>query len=211
MHRSIEIVAGAVCRDLTVLDTAKLELGIPLSDVSSDDQIAVLIKQASSIVAAYCDQVFAQETIIETFWSDTHAEWTKAFMLSREPVTEIISVEIDGAVLDPSEYRLATDGYVHRVDAVVGGICQWTWTASAIISYTSGYLLLDDLPYGIERATLMLIKDYWSNIGADPRLRSEDIPGVRSVTYAVSSAGAQSSLSPDVVALLQPYRRMVFA
>lgn len=214
MHRSIEILTPAACRDLTVLDTAKMELGIPLSDVSKDDKIAVLIKQASSVVTAYCNEVFAEETVVETFWSDHPSEWVSGFMLSRDPVSEIISVEVDGVILDPSEYRLGSDGYLHRIDAIVGGICQWVWTAEAIITYTSGYLLLDDLPYGIERATLSLIKEYYFSIGGDPQIRSEDIPGVRSVTYANSLAvgsGGAGTLPPDVTALLAPYRRLVFA
>lgn len=209
MHRAIEIVTPAACLDLTVLATAKAELGIPSADTSQDDQIAVLIKQASGIVAAYCDQVFGEETVTETFWADAPSEWARSFMLEREPVTEIVNVVIDGATLDPSEYRMSTDGHLHRIGST--GVCQWAWTSEAVITYTAGYVLLDDLPYGVERAALLLIKGYYLGIGGDPRIRSEDIPGVRSVTYALGSATEAATMPPDVAALLKPYRRLAFA
>jgi hypothetical protein len=214
MHKSIEIVAGAACRDLTVLDTVKLELGIPISDVSQDDHLSVLIKQASSVVSAYCDNMFAQETVTETFWSDYPSEWASSYMLSREPVSDILSVEIDGSILDPSEYRLGVDSHLHRVSELTGGVCHWNWTSSAVITYTAGYLLLDGLPYGVERAALTLIKDYYSGVGRDPRVRAEEVPGVRNVTYWVGGMSASNQgtqMPPDVVALLAPYKRLAFA
>jgi hypothetical protein len=212
MHKSIDIVAPAVCMDLTVLATAKMELGIPTLDTSKDAQIAILIKQASSVVSAYCDQVFGEETITETFWADTPSEWASSFMLSRNRVTNLVSVEIDGIVLDPSAYRMGADGHVHRINELGGGPCLWSWTIEAVITYTAGYVLLDALPYGVERATLNLIKDYYSGAGRDPRVRAEEIPGIRNVTYWVGGMGGQSgSLPPDVIALLAPYKRLAFA
>ena len=213
MHTSVDIISPAVCMDLTVLAAAKAELGIATADTSKDAQIAVLIKQASSIIAAYCDSVFGQETVEQTFWSDHPSEWASSFMLARDRVTDVLSVEIDGTVLDPVEYRLATDGYLHRVNFIAGGSCHWTWTQEAIITYTAGYALLDSLPYGIERATLSLIKDYYFAIGGDPQIRSEEIPGVRTVTYSNSVVGGSGtgSLPPEVTSLLWPYKRLAFA
>jgi hypothetical protein len=213
MHTAIEIVTPAACLDLTVLATAKAELGIEPLDTSQDDQIAVLIKQASGIVAAYLDMVLGSETVIETFWADPPAEWARSFMLSRHPVSDVDSVVIDGDTLDPSEYRLASDLHLHRVDAT-SGICQWAWTQQAVITYTAGYVLLDDLPYGIERAALSLLKGYFFKIGQDPTtvIRSEEIPGVRSVAYGTgASASVSTTLPPEVVALLAPYKRLAFA
>jgi hypothetical protein len=209
MHNAIEILTPATTMDLTVLATAKAELGVPIGDTSQDANIATSIKQASGIVAAYCDQVFGEETVIETFWADPPSEWMRSFMLAREPVTDIISVVVDGVTLDPSEYRMATDSHLHRVDST--GICQWAWTSSVVITYTAGYVLLNDLPYGIERATLTLIKTYMSGTGRDPSIRTEDIPGVRSVSYWVGTIGATGALPPDVMTLLAPYRRLAFA
>lgn len=214
MHTSIDVISPAVCMDLTTLATAKAELGIPALDTTYDAQIAVLIKQASSVVSAYCEQVFGQETVAQTFWTDYPSEWVSSFMLARDRVVDVASVDVDGTILDPSEYRLATDGHIHRINNISGGSCLWTWTQEAVITYTAGYVLLDSLPYGVERAVLTMIKDYHSGVGRDPRVRAEDIPGVRNVTYWVGGMGAgnqASTLPPDVIALLAPYRRYVFA
>lgn len=210
MHSSLEIITPAACMDLTVLDTAKMELGIPVGDTSQDDQLTVLIKQASGVVADYCNQVFGAEELLETFWTDAPSSYERSFMLSREPVISIDSVVIDGATLDPSEYRMASDGHLHRLDGA--GMSNWVLTSTAEIHYTAGYVLLDDLPYGIERAALSLIKEYHASFGQNPRVRSEDIPGIRRVDYQIGGSFATTgSLPPEVTALLWPYRRLAFA
>src|SRR5262245_46874714 len=181
MHSSLEIITPAACLDLTVLDTVKMELGIPISDVSQDDQLTVLIKQASGIVADYCNQVFGAEEVLETVWTDAPSSYERSFMLSREPVISVDSVVIDGATIDPSQYRVASDGHLHRLDTI--GMTFWCLTSVAEIHYTAGYVLLDDLPHGIERATLSLIKEYHAGLGQNPLIRSEEIPGIRRVDY----------------------------
>lgn len=209
MQSSLEVVTAAECFDLTVLATVKAELGIAASDTSQDEILATLIRQASSAVSAYCDTVFAEETVTETFWADSPWEYATCFPLSRSPVTAVSSVVVDGSVLGASEYRIGSNGALYKISGTT--TCRWGITGSAVITYTAGYPLLDGLPQGIERAVLMLIKEYRSGIGRDPRVRSEDIPGVRSVTYWIGSTGEKGELPPDVIALLQPYRRMALA
>jgi hypothetical protein len=212
MHSSLEVITPAACLDLTILETAKMELGIPPSDTSKDDKITTLIKQASSIVADYCNQVFGAEEVLETFWSDApSSSYERSFMLSREPIISIDSVVIDGQTIDPTNYRMATDGHLHRLDTV--GLTFWCLTSTAEIHYTAGYVLLDDLPYGIERAALSLIKEYYAGFGQNPRVRSEEIPGLRRVDYQIGGgfAAGSGSLPPEVTALLWPYRRLAFA
>lgn len=209
MHSSLEVITPAACLDLTILETAKAELGIPESDTSQDDYISGLIKQASGIVADYCNQVFGAEEIEEIFWADAPSTWTRSFMLAREPIISIDSVEVDGLTLDSSQYRMASDGHLHRLDTV--GMTYWVLTSTVVVRYTAGYVLLDDLPYGVERAALSLIREYHASAGRDPRVRSEDIPGLRSVSYQVGSLGDAEALPPEVVALLRPHRRLVFA
>src|SRR5262245_452304 len=213
MHNSIEVITPAACMDLTVLDTVKMELGIPTGDTSKDDQLTVMIKQASGIVADYCNRVFGAEEVLETFWCDFPSSYERSFMLARLPVIDILEVVIDGQTLDPSEYRVATDGHLHRMSTT--GMSFWCLTGTAEIHYTGGYVLLDDLPFGIERAAISLIKENYFSIGVDPSIRSEDIPGIRRVDYQVSrgsgSSSGSSTLSPDVIALLYPHRRLAFA
>lgn len=209
MHNSLEIVTPAACMDLTVLETVKSELGIAPADTSQDDRLSMLIKQSSGIIASYCNTVFGAEEVIETFWSDSPFSHERSFMLSREPVSEIISVVVDGLTLDPSAYRMARDGHLHRLDSI--GRSLWCLNSTAVIHYIAGYVLLDDLPYGVERAALSLIKDYHFATAQDPKLRSEDIPGLRSVSYQIGNSSSSEDLPPEVVALLTPYRRLAFA
>jgi gp6-like head-tail connector protein len=209
MHKSIDIITPAACMDLTVLETVKDELGIAQTDTSQDDRLATLIKQASGVVAEYCNQVFGAEEVLETFWADAPSQYARSFMLSRLPVIDIASVIIDGQTIDPSEYRVAVDGHLHRLDQA--RMTFWVLTSTAEITYTGGYVLLDDLPYGIERAALTLIKGYHFATGADPSIRSESIPGLRDVSYQVAGAGDASTLPPEVIALLTPHRRLAFA
>ncbi len=207
MQSSIEVVVPAECFDLTVLPTVKMELGI--GDTSQDEQLAVLIRQASSAVSGYCDTVFAEETVTETFWPDTSWTYPTSFVLSRSPVTAVSSVVVDGSVLDASEYRVGANGALYRVSGV--NSMRWGITNTAVITYTAGYDLLDGMPHAIERAVLMLIKEYRSGIGRDPRVKRDELPGIRTVDYWIGSTGNNGELPPDVTALLQPYRRMALA
>jgi hypothetical protein len=209
MHNSLEIVTPAVCMDLTVLETAKMELGIASTDTSKDDLLATLIKQASGIVSDYCNRVFGAEEVIETFWVDGPSEFVRSVMLTRSPIIAILDVFADNVLLDPSEYRMGSDGHLHRIDTL--GVTNWILTQTIEVHYQAGYVLLDDLPYGVERAALSLIKGMYFSLGSDPSVRSEDIPGVRSVSYQVGTTSGTASLPLDVVALLRPHRRLVFA
>jgi hypothetical protein len=196
--------------DLTILSTVKDELGILQTDTSQDDRLTDLIKAASGIVAEYCGTVFGAEDVEETFWVDSPSEYVRSVMLSRTPVIEITSVEADGTILDPTAYRVDSGGCLHRIDAI--GSTFWVLTNTLVVSYTAGYVLLDSLPYGVERAAISLIKNLHASTGRDPLIRSEDIPGLRSVTYqAGSSLSGAGELPSEVVALLRPHRRLAFA
>src|SRR5450759_693293 len=89
--------------DLTVLATVKAELGI--TDRDEDENLARWINQASGVIAKYCNRVFAQETLSDTFrlkWR----ECEEILVLSRFPVSSIASVLENDATLDPaSDYE----------------------------------------------------------------------------------------------------------
>src|SRR5262245_46559089 len=61
------VIVAASSRDLTVLETVKVELGIQASDTSRDAYLNTLITQASQIIATYCNRIFAQETLSDHF------------------------------------------------------------------------------------------------------------------------------------------------
>ncbi len=210
MNSILRVTVPAESQDLTVLATVKAELGITDADTTNDDRLATLIVQASNICASYCNRVFGMETIEETFWPDSSlglgARLSEALILRRRPVSEIASIVVDDETLTADVYRTAPErGLVYRLTDT-GYPRAWCFSKSLIVTYTGGYLVLDDLPYPIERACINLIKLYWNQSGSrDPTIRSEEIPGVRSVTYWIDPPST-ASLPRDVTDLLDPYR-----
>lgn len=213
MKSSLVVTSAATSTDLTVRATVKEELGIPAEVTQHDSYLTKAIRRASGIVAEYCGQTFAQETVTETFWPDRapgFTEYSTSLLLSRLPVVSIGSLTVDDSVKDASEYRInSKTGELTALSS--GGPSTFGVGVSAVVVYTAGYLLLDGLPDGVEDATLMLIRDAWFARARDPRVRSESIPGVASYDYWVGQIGAAGQLPPDVLARLEKHRRLVLA
>lgn len=94
----LTVVTPAQSYDLTVLATVKAELGI--TDRSEDENLTRWIKQASDVIAKYCNRVFAQETVSETFRLATRES---NLLLSRYPVVSIAAVQETGETLAASQ------------------------------------------------------------------------------------------------------------
>jgi gp6-like head-tail connector protein len=207
MRSKIVIEEPAESKNLTVLPTVKAELGI-----TTDEHDAVLegfICQASDIVASYCDRVFARETVTEHFWPERRSFYENwdSLVLSRTPVEEIISVTHDNSVLVTGDYEIDSNaGILYRMTAL--SVFDWCVHTAVEVQYTGGYLLLDDLPRGIERATILLVKDAFFARSRDPRIKTESTPSIYSVDYWIGATGTAGDLPPDVIALLAPYRRL---
>lgn len=208
MRSKLVVNEAAESMNLTVLETVKAELNITTDD--HDEVLEGLICQASGIVADYCDRVFAQETVTESFWPERRSwyEYWDSLVLSRTPISEIISVTHDNFVLTTEDYEVDTKaGILYRMTTPFT-VFDWHVHSAVEVQYTGGYLLLDDLPYGIEKATILLVKDYHFQRNRDPRIKTESTPSIYSVDYWVGSTGPAGELPPDVVALLTPYRRL---
>jgi hypothetical protein len=192
----LEIVEANTNRDLTTLAAVKAELG----DAGvSDDQLQRFITQASDVIAGYCNRVFAIETVKETFrFSASAAD----IMLARYPVTEVVSiVEAETTLIaDGYEINPAT-GIIHRVSSS-GAIWRWS-CGKTVVTYKAGFALPDDLPEGIERACITLVKGYAASGDRDPMVRSETSDGVGSTDYF---SGAGTGLPPEVEGLISLHR-----
>ena len=208
MNSILSVTTAAESFDLTVLATVKDELGIKPQDNVHDRKLGAHIRTASDIVSRYCNRVFASETLTETFWAPGCVS-QDCMVLSRDPVSSITSVTLDGEVIDASEYRLHDAGLLYRLDEQ-GYPSTWSFSKSLVVVYVAGYALLDGLPYGIERATILLVKEFWGSGGRDPRIKSENIPGVIATEYWVGPTSSSAELPPDVVALLKPHVRTRF-
>lgn len=191
----LEIVEANTNRDLTTLAAVKAELG----DAGvSDDQLQRFITQASDVIAGYCNRVFAIETVKETFrFSASAAD----IMLRRYPVTEIVSVTMNGQSVDAALYQIDREtGIMDRLECQ--GAAAW-WSGSVVVTYKAGFALPDDLPDGIERACITLVKGYAASGDRDPMVRSETSDGVGSTDYF---SGAGTGLPPEVEGLISLHR-----
>lgn len=196
----LTVTTAADNYDLTLLATVKAELGI--ADRAEDPNIARWIGQASDTISKFCNRVFAQETVSETFRLKCRED---GLLLTRFPVSAIVSVVENDTTLTASDYELARDG---------GGVLNrlryerdWQWPIGKIVvSYTAGYSSVSDLPDGIERAAIVLVNQYRYSATRDPQLRSETTEGAGSSSYfdGLESSGG---LSPEVLGLISKHRK----
>lgn len=214
MKRLLTVTDFATSYDLTVLDTVKLELGIAISDNSRDDELTSWIHQASDAIASVCKRVFAEETLSEVFRSEYSDNHISALKLSRRPVNIITSIVEDAITLEETEYEVDFKaGLIYRMFSTDGlNRGSWQFCQKVTIIYTAGYVLLDDLPYDIERACLNLIKHFNTNSvvgggrGGDSSLKVIEVPGVIRREWGVNNnTSSKFDLPPDVMSLISPY------
>lgn len=201
MHSILTVTTEADSRDLTVLATVKAELQIDPGVTKFDALLSnQWIPQASAAVATYCNRVFARETVTET-WRNVRDQ--NALVLARYPVSSITSVTVDGTALAASEYEYdAATGLIYRLSSDT----RIDWCADKIvIAYAGGYALIGDLPFDIERATVLLCKFYRYTLAQNPLIKREDIPGVIETEYWVMPEGSPA-MPRDVTDLLDPHR-----
>lgn len=207
MKSKLTVTTPATSTELTTLESLKAALGIESTSTAQETLLRQQIRRASGVAADYCRRVFGQEIVTETFWPSGGAEVHDVILLDRYPVTDIATVTLDDEDIDTDLVRLDGDaGLLYRIDSS-GYAYSWTICKALAISYTAGFALLDGLPDGIEQGVLTLIKDYWSAVGRDPRIKSEEIPGVITFDYWVGNLGTPGELPPDVVAHWAPHRR----
>lgn len=218
MKSLLTVTAFADSYDLTVLETAKLELGVTGND--KDDQITLLIHQVSNAISTLCDRVFAEETVSEVFRLNSGSvgrghSWLReegsieGLILRRRPISSIVSVVEDVATVDSGEYECNFDsGVLYRLTS---SDIRTTWTASKItVVYVSGYLLLDNLPYDIEKACLLWLKSlYAQSRRIDTSVKVEDVPDLmRREWFDPLRASTKSVVydpPPEVMMLIAPY------
>lgn len=196
------VSTAAASFDLTVLATVKEELAI--TDTDADAKLTRLIAMSSAAVEKYCNRVFAQETLIDTFRLNDDGA-VPCLLLSRMPVSSISSVVEDGTTLTAADYELvAAKGELWRVDSDDE---QQNWeNAKIVVTFVAGYELLDGLPQDVERAAIELVKQGWFALSRDPLVKSEDVPGVLSTAYWVGEMGDNGAVPPHAASLLDKYR-----
>lgn len=195
MQSILNVTTPAASHDLVTLDAVKAEMGI--ADASDDARLTEYIHQASDAVTTFCNRVFAQEGLMEVF---RLRDRTPELILQRHPIVAVNGVEENGQALAPSDYQVdMRSGIVMRLRGTSPTCFRPGMVA---VAYTAGYAIPDALPFGIARATLLLVKQYAAASDRDPLIRSEAIDGAGSTEYF---SARQTGLPPEVEGLLTPH------
>ena len=219
---------------LTTLSNVKLSLAIKdrTNDVWLGRQIDVVSQQACEILGVEMaddgSRDLGVETVNETQDRRTRYPWLPPLgvirprreadtiiILGRRPVIAISSITENGVAVDPCDYELfATDGRVKRLSSAG---CRRHGRAPSSSSATppAGSFPGDDasvsgpaLPAPIEEAVIEGIQAKLSQRTRDLGVRSETIPGVRTVEYFFGAPGQDQPLPPSAMSKLNPYRNM---
>jgi hypothetical protein len=203
------VTTPATSFDLTRLATVKAELGI--TDRKSDALLKGYISQASDAVAQFCNRVFAIETVTETFrlghahqpllyQSFRRDHHTSELILKRYPVIAVASVTENDVLLDATMYE--TDPNEGTLRRLCSDQPSFWAGGKTVVVYSSGFTLPTGLPSGIERAAIMLVKQYVSSGDRDLQVRTERVDGAGTTEFFNSDG---TGLPPDVQGLLAPH------
>jgi hypothetical protein len=207
VHAITTVTAAASTQDLVTLAIVKDELGVGPSVSTYDAQIGRYISAASAAAANYCNRVFPLETLSEVFnimRARLQFGGEKILQTSRYPIGSIASVTEDGtALVANTDYQVdKTTGQLFRLDAGTGLISMWNQSPVTVV-YDAGYATI---PLDVQDAVTRMVKARWFAKGRDPYTRSENIPGVRDVSYWVPTGDEAGNMSPDVADILDNYR-----
>jgi hypothetical protein len=208
---SITVKTAASRRQLADLEDVKEELRIQGNNY--DNLLSRMIDDASAAIEEYCDRIFASQTYVETLPGSGGVNLS----LYHFPITSITSIKENGTVLDSSYYVLQEPeaGIVFRE---AGWGWSGMWETAVITShpvqntmkyvyeveYVAGFGLPSDLiptlPKGIERAAIIMVKDWYQNAARNvsiKRMRAAD------AEFQYDS----TSIPPVAMRLLSTHRR----
>lgn len=218
----LTVTTAATDRRLTSLPTAQALTAI----TTPEDVVAltVLLPLVSAMIENYCNRIFAQETLLETFirWNEprgrTARGGSEVLQLSRFPITVpsgpiVLTVTENGTALLQDTDFIANyhTGELRRIGS--GGFPRHWPFGAVTVAYTAGYVLPASsgrtLPLDIENATLKLLRREWFSRSRDPMQVSHSEPGLGQTTYWIGATGG--GMLPEICDLLDNYRVPVVA
>jgi hypothetical protein len=211
MRSIITVTTPATTERLTTVARVQQDLGI----TGSDTEIETAIDEASSRIEAELGYRLPLETVTETFRPLNGYDYASAILLERTPVVSIDSITQDAAALVSDEWEVdPVNGLLLWLDGS-GMATPWKFYSGLAVSYSGGWVLPGDpgrtLPYAIEGAAVAYVRTMWFARGNNPLVKSVDIPGVVSYEYGtggITFAAQVGALPSDVLAMLQPFKRM---
>lgn len=191
--------------ELSLLTIAELRAAAGVVDGGRDADLMGIGRGASTALARRCCIVddginppsLLRETCTEVFrWSGCGP-----IHLARRPVTEVVSVTVDGVAVDADDYE------------IVGGRNLWRLTADETTDWSSGKIVViyvagyASAPYDLKQAATKLVTALNAEASRDPNLKRETIPGVIEKEYWVAPSD-DPYLSREIDDLIAPYAEM---
>jgi hypothetical protein len=204
MQRFIDYnVETGTSYDLTTSAAVAAALGI-----TDDAALEQKVTNYSRMIADLCNRRFVTQTVTESFRISSYEQPRTELKLNCWPVQEIISITENDSVIDPADYEFNKEnGLVWRAAYDWWGFCS----GLTEVVYVSGYDLPDEAPAALALATTELIRGATLMASGQVGVIRSISHGDRNVTYAVNgSSGTGGIVSPAVISLIDPYRRLVW-
>jgi hypothetical protein len=166
--RTIKVITPATSFDFLTLDEAKTLLGITVSTPAEDAQLAMMISNASAVIARICNRIFAYEEVEES-WRDLAS---RRVFLSHWPVdqADIQDVTVNGSELDDTGWDLEPQsGKLSNYNGWLG--------EPIVVTYSGGYILPDDAPLPLKQAAIVLIRE------EKLLTRQAEVAGIRQISH----------------------------
>jgi len=210
--RTIEVLDPATEFDLLTLEEAKLWLGVPATDTSEDELLAMWITVFSATVSELCNRCFAKERVTET-WRETY---NGRLFLSHWPIKhqDVELVTDFYGDIDPTMYELEQESGKLSFIANPGGVSSSRWNSPAVVTYTGGYALPGEAPEPLKYAVVLLIRD------EKIRRQTAQVAGIRQIMHKharvvffdpnavlIKTAGMKSPALQAATNLLHKYMR----
>lgn len=201
------VVTAASSTKLVTVAAVKVELGI--SSNADDEWLGAVVDRASEAASQYCNRVFQVETVRDEFWPERDAYpfqlpgGLAPLQLTRWPVTALTLVTEGDQTLTEAANNFRPDKEMGQLIRLDGSAYPTAWLPRPIkVEYSAGY---ETIPFDIQDAVIRMVKSRWFLRKRDPLLKQEDVPGVYSASYWVSTGG-EGAMTPDVADLLDNYR-----
>lgn len=187
--------------ETSLLTVAELRAATGISDSGQDAALLALGRSASTAIARQCNvradaghpPTLLRETCSETIrWSGCGP-----LMLSRVPVTSILSVTNDGTAVAETAYE-AIGRNLHYL--VSDDLSDWP-AGKIVVTYVAGF---ETPPSDMKLAVSKLVTALHAETARDPSLKRDIVPGVQEYEYWVAPSG-DPLLTREIKDLLSPY------
>lgn len=205
----VTVVTPAASFDLTNLLKVLAALDINDSTPSQKVWLRTAIRQCSLAVARECNRVFPVQSYSESFFA-APCSWADTIQLTHCPIVEITTLTCDGsALVEDTDFSVAADtGLLTRLSS--GAQISWSAATPPItVEYDAGF---DPIPDDLSDIVHGLINGQWLAVSGerDPFLRSEDIPGVASYTYATLANQSGAGFAASAKDAINHYKSQLF-